>query len=142
MSVEPKTAMPLARLRTRVGSYFVPLSLAWAVYIRNGLDKAPPEGVSISRAYWGLLATLLAGSALCATLALYIRGAKHRRGRPVLPPNTSFETQDKRNPVISRTTAIVFGLARAFGLVVFGGRYRHTQIHCSDSPIPLQPSFH
>lgn len=133
--------IPLAKLWTRIGSYFLPLAIAWAVYIRNGLDKAPPEGVSISRAYWGLLATLVAGSMLAVTLALYVRAAKRKPEQSLLPPNTSFEEMDDRSPVISRATVAVFALTIVFALLMFGARYADSKIYCWDSTTPLADSL-
>ena len=133
---------PLAKLWTWTGQLFIPLAIGWAIYIRNGVgEKAPPEGVLISRGYWGVLVTLLAGSALAWTCALYVREAKQRRARLLVPPNTTFEEGKERNPVISYATAGVFALAVLAALAMFGVRYSDSRIYGWDGRAPLQNGF-
>jgi hypothetical protein len=69
--------LALAKLWTWVGNLFIPLAIGWALYIRGGLaDRPPAIGVLVSRAYWGLLVTLITGAALIWALSLYVRLAE------------------------------------------------------------------
>ena len=83
--------MPLAKLWTFVGNWFIPLGAAWAVYVRNGLADRPAQGVSISRAYWGLTFSLLTLAVLVWSFALYAKDAKRTGSASIAPPNTTFE---------------------------------------------------
>lgn len=133
---------PLAKFWTWTGQAFIPLAIGWAVYVRNGFgDKAPPDGVLISRGYWGLLVTLLAGSALVWTCALYVRLAAKRHLRLLAPPNTTFEEGGERNAVISYATACVFALAVLAGLAMFGARYSDSLIHQWNARVPIAQGF-
>src|SRR5258708_7182637 len=121
---------PLARLWTWTGHLFIPLAFAWGFYVRGGLAVAPPaEGVVISRAYAGLLVTLAAGTVLAWTFALYVRVAKQRDARILVPPNTTFEEKKDRNTLVSCATAAVFALAVTLSLIVFGVRYADSAVH-------------
>ena len=134
--------MPLAKLWTWIGQLFIPLAIGWAIYVRNGFgDKAPPDGVLISRGYWGLLVTLLAGSALVWTCALYVRIARNRRARTLVPPNTAFEEAKDRNPAISYGTACVFALAVVTALTMFGVRYSESLVYGWNAQAPVQAGF-
>ena len=134
---------PLAKLWTWTGQSFIPLAIAWAVYVRNGLlaEKPPTEGAIISRAYWGLLITLAAGTVLSWTLALYARAAKEKHSNILIPANTSFESETNRNRVISWATVCVFGIATTLALVVFGVRYAESMIYTWDAQSPLAQGF-
>lgn len=134
--------MPLGRLWTWTGQLFVPLAIGWAFYITNGFgDKLPADGVLISRAYWGLLATLLAGSALVWICALYVRMAKKDFARILLPPNTAFEEAKDRSATISYGTACIFALAVLVALIMFSVRYSESQIHAWDAQAPIERGF-
>jgi hypothetical protein len=134
--------LPLARLWTWVGNLFIPLALGWAVYVRGGLtDKPPPNGVLVSRAYWGLLVTLIVAAALTWTLALYVQLAKRKNALLLVPPNTTFEDEAARSRIISWATLCAFALAVSLALVLFGVRYGESQIHLWDDPQPLQSEF-
>ena len=88
--------IPLAKLWTWTGQLFIPLAFAWAVYIRNGLDSAPPaDGVLVSRAYAGLVLTLAAATVLSWSFALYVRAARQRQAKVLVPPNTTFEDEER-----------------------------------------------
>ncbi|MET4481977.1 hypothetical protein [Bradyrhizobium sp. F1.13.3] len=134
--------MPLARLWTWIGQIFIPLAIGWAIYIRNGFgEKLPPDGVLISRGYWGLLIALLAGSALVWTCALYIGLASKRRALLLVPPNTAFEDAKDRSAVISYGTACIFALAVLAALITFGARYSESFIQGWNSRTPVQQGF-
>lgn len=134
--------MPLGRLWTWIGQLFIPFALGWAFYIRGGFgDKLPPDGVLISRGYWGLLATLLAGSALVWVCALYVRMAKKHRNRPLTPPNTAFEGAKDRSPAISYGTTCVFALSILVALVMFSARYSESFIYGWDAQAPVERGF-
>lgn len=134
---------PLAKLWTWTGQSFIPLAVAWAVYVRNGLlaDKPPTDGAIISRAYWGLLITFAAGIVLSWTFALYARAAKEKHSSNPIPANTSFETENNRNLVISWATVCAFGLAVTLALIVFGVRYGQSAIYAWDAQSPLAQGF-
>jgi hypothetical protein len=133
---------PLAKLWTWTGQVFVPLAIGWAIYIRNGVgEKAPADGVLISRAYWGLLITLLAAATLASTCALYMRLASKRRARLLVPPNTLFEEGKERNAVISYGTACIFTLTTLAALIMFGVGYSNSLIHEWNARAPIAQSF-
>lgn len=133
---------PLAKLWTWTGHAFVPVAVGWAVYVRGGLDNAvSPEGALISRGYWGLLLTLAVAALLAWTCALYVRAAKRRHDGATVPPNTTFEDEGTRNPLVSWGTAAVFVLAVVGALTVFGVRYGDSRIHAWDGRIPLGEGF-
>jgi hypothetical protein len=132
----------LAKLWTWIGNSFIPLAIGWGLYVRNGLaDQPPPLGVLISRAYWGVLVTLIAGTALTWTMALYVRLAKTERALILAPPNTAFEEDGARSRIISWGTVFVFVLSVLLALTVFGIRYAESQLHKWDGAQPLQASF-
>jgi hypothetical protein len=132
----------LARLWTWVGNVFVPLALGWAVYVRGGLiDRPPPEGVLVSRAYWGLLATLATGAVLSWAFGLYVRKAKLENLPIVAPPNTTFEDENARSSFVTWGTAITFLITVVAGLILFGVRYSESQLHLWEGKEPLQASF-
>ena len=134
--------LPLARLWTWVGNLFIPLAVGWAVYVRGGLtDKPPPEGVLVSRAYWGLLVTLIVAAALTWTLAFYVQLAKRKNALFLVPANTTFEDEAIRSRTISWATLCAFALAVTLALILFGVRYGESQIHRWDDPQPLQSDF-
>ncbi|TCU58366.1 hypothetical protein EDE08_13110 [Bradyrhizobium sp. R2.2-H] len=134
--------MPLARLWTWIGNLFIPLAIGWALFVQNGFgDKPPPDGVLISRGYWGLLVSLLAGSALVWTAALYARQAKKARARILVPPNTAFEDAKDRSKVITYGTACIFTMVVLLALVIFGSRYSDSLIHGWNALSPLQQGF-
>jgi hypothetical protein len=71
-----------------VGTYFVPLAIGSAVFVQNGLPREKLEiGVTVSRAYWGLLATLLTVGILTWTCATYVKKAKTALAAILVPPN-------------------------------------------------------
>lgn len=132
----------LARCWTWIGSLFVPLAVGWAVYLRGGLSDQPPAmGVLISRGYAGLVISLVAGCALIWVLALYIRAARRQGLRLLIPPNTTFEELDKRNPVISWATLAVAFFVLTAALVIFGVRYSQSVIHDWSKPLALAAGF-
>ncbi|BAV52657.1 Phosphoglycerate kinase (plasmid) [Mesorhizobium loti] len=134
--------LPLARLWTWIGNLFIPLAIGWAVYVRGGLtEKPPPEGVLVSRAYWGLLVTLIVAAALMWTLAFYVQIAKRKNALLLVPPNTTFEDEAVRSRIISWATVCAFALAVSLALIVFGVRYGESQIHRWDDPLALQGDF-
>lgn len=121
---------PLARLWSWTGHAFILLAIGWAVFVRGGLsDKHVPEGVAISWAYWGVAVSLIAGSALSWTCALYIRAAKREGAQSLVPPNMKFEEPGDRNLFISWSTVVTFGLAVVLSLTVFGVRYADSTLH-------------
>jgi len=133
---------PLAKLWTWIGQIFVPLAIGWAVFVRGGFSEiAAPEGVRFSRGYAGLVVTLIAGSALAWTWALYARLARKRSSAMLVPPNTAFEDARHRSAVISYGTAIVFAAVVLAGLILFGNRYSGSQIHEWDAKMPLAQGF-
>jgi hypothetical protein len=133
---------PLAKFWTWTGHLFIPIAIGWAIYVRNGFgDKAPPDGVLISRGYWGVLVTLIAGGALAWTCALYVRLAKQQGARLFVPPNTTFEEGKDRNPFISYGTACVFALAVLAALVMFGVRYSDSLVHGWNAQAPVGQGF-
>lgn len=133
---------PLAKLWTWTGHSFIPLAVGWAVFVRGGLDNAPTSiGVLVSRGYWGLLLTLAAACVLIWSCALYVRAAKRKGFGIVTPPNTTFESSEARNPRISWGTIIVFALAVAVALVLFGERYADSHIHAWDDVSALREEF-
>ena len=104
--------LPIAKFWTFVGQSFVPFAATWIYFIRSG----PNEGVLISRAYFGLLITLLVAAGLLWSLGLYVRVARNRGLTPVIPPNTTFEDLKDRNPLISWGSLVGFALAWLSGL--------------------------
>jgi hypothetical protein len=134
--------MPLAKLWTRVGNLFIPTAIVWALYIRNGFaEQSPSEGVTITRAYWGLLVTLLAACLLVWIAALYVRQAKRNRATVLIPPNTAFEKESDRNLAISWGTLITFILFILAGLAVFGSQYSSGDLYGWNEPLPLEQGF-
>src|ERR1700680_1319037 len=99
--------LALAKLWTWIGNTFVPLAIAWAFYMRGGLTDRLATGVLISRGYWGIVGTLIAGGTLLWTMVLYVRLAK-QNSAILVPPNTVFEDDANRNRVISWGTVLVF----------------------------------
>lgn len=133
---------PFAKLWTWTGHAFVPLAIGWAYYARGGLDtSSPAEGALISRGYWGLLLSLGAAALLAWTCALYVRAARRNRSGAAVPPNTTFEDEQTRTPIISRGTAAVFVLAVVGALSLFGIRYGDSRIHAWDGTRPLAGGF-
>jgi hypothetical protein len=134
--------LAFAKLWTWMGHLFIPFAIGWAVYVRNGLaDQPPPLGVLVSRAYWGLLISLVVGSALIWTACLYVRMAKKKYALILVPPNTTFEDENNRNTIISWATAGAFALAILAALAVFGVRYSESQIHKWEDQRPIADSF-
>src|SRR5262245_42050258 len=121
--------LALAKLWTWVGNTFVPLAIGWAFYMRGGLTDRLPMGVLISRGYWGIVVTLIAGAALVWAMALYVRLAKQNNALILAPPNTAFEDDANRNRVISWGTVSVFAVVVLLALTVSGIRYADSQIH-------------
>lgn len=133
---------PLAKFWTWTGHLFIPLAVGWAVYVSNGFgDKPVPDGVLISRGYWGVLVALIAGTALTWSCVLYVRLAKRRHSDYLIPPNTTFEDGEERSAVISYGTAIAFALAVTGALIRFGVRYSESLIHGWNERGPLAPGF-
>lgn len=134
--------LPLAKLWTWIGTVFVPLAIGWMVYVRGGMsDSVAETGILISRGYWGLLATLIAGSALTWTLLLYVRLAKKSGQRFLVPPNTTFEDSNSRNIIVSSATLIVYIVVFFVSLAVFSVRYSDSNLHSWDSVSPLKNGF-
>jgi hypothetical protein len=134
--------LALAKFWTWIGNLFIPLAIGWAVYVRGGLtDRPPPIGVLVSRAYWGVLVSLVAGGALIWAMVLYVRLAKRKNAVILAPPNTAFEDESVRSRIISWATVFVFTISVLFALTVFGVRYMESQIHKWDDQQPLQSSF-
>ncbi|WP_222016059.1 hypothetical protein [Rhizobium leguminosarum] len=103
--------------------------------------EPPAVGVIISRAYWGLLVTLLVSAALAWTAALYVRLAKAEGASTLVPPNSTFEEPQLRNRFISWATVCVFTLVCAAALVVFGNRYSESRVYRWDDLQPLEKTF-
>jgi hypothetical protein len=134
--------LALARVWTLVGTTFIPFAGGWVVFIRNGLaDAPPPIGVLVSRGYWGVLVTLLAGAALFWTMALYVRLARQKNALILAPPNTLFEDESNRNSLISWGTVIAFISAILIALTFFLVRYSESQLHKWDSQQAIERSF-
>jgi hypothetical protein len=132
----------IAKFWTWVGQLFIPFAIGWSVYIRGGLADSPPAmGVLVSRAYWGLLITLMTGSILIWTIAWYIRSAKKRGAAILIPPNTNFEDDNSRNPIISWGTIIAFLFAIMLALTIFGARYAQSRIYQWDAEQPIENGF-
>jgi hypothetical protein len=129
--------LPLAKFWTVTGSWFIPLAMAWAYFVRTGSD----EGVLVSRGYWGLLISLLVATSLLTALALYIKEARRSNSPILVPPNTSFEDDENRHRLISWMTVLVFILAIVGSLIVFGARYSTSNIHEWDAKDPLASTF-
>jgi hypothetical protein len=120
---------PLAKLWTWAGHTFIPLAVGWAVFVRGGLDGATAApGAFISRAYWGLLVTFAAAGVLVWAFALYARAAKQTGSGTVIPPNTTFERNEARSPLITWATVVVFAVTVAAALTIFGIRYADSRI--------------
>lgn len=136
-----KTTPALAKLWTGIGQAFIPIAIGWAFFVRGGfaVDHVP-EGVMISRGYWGLLGTLLAGIGLTLVAALYVRESRRNGAAILVPPNMMFEDA-ARSRTISWGTVIIFALAVAGALVLFGKRYADSRIFGWDATIPLATSF-
>jgi hypothetical protein len=131
----------LAKLWTWIGQTFIPVAIAWAVYVRGGLaGEHLGEGVLISRGYWGLLVTLVVGSALAIVAALYVREARRSRAGILVPPNTTFD-ETGRSRLISWGTALVFTLFVLAALALFGDRYADSRIYLWDGMSPLASGF-
>ena len=128
--------LPLAKFWTSLGNYFLPVAVAWAYFVRNGSD----EGVKISRGYWGLAVSLLVGTLLLTTWALYIWRAR-KGNASFAPPNTAFEAAYDRHPVVSWGTVAVYILAVVAAIALFGSRYSDSIVHTWKDSIPLAGSF-
>lgn len=132
---------PLAKVWTSIGQTFAPLATGWAVYVRGGLSSDHlEEGVLISRGYWGLLVSLVAGTALLVVAALYVREAKRRRKKSWIPTNTTFDEKDQYL-LISRVTSVAFALSVCAALFIFGSRYADSRIYAWDGTSPLAAGF-
>ncbi|MBF2715081.1 hypothetical protein FS827_19640 [Agrobacterium vitis] len=132
----------LAKLWTWTGYAFVPLAITWVFYARGGTDGTPVAlGVLVSRGYWGLLLTLLVTGLLLWTVTLYVRAAKARGSRILIPPNTTFETGGQRNRLVSWGTAIIFAAVMIAALAVFSIRYGDSRIYGWDDRTPLADGF-
>ena len=133
---------PLAKLWTWTGHLFIPLAIGWAVFVRSGLaDEPPSDGVIFSRAYWGVLVTLIAGSVLAWSWALYVKVGRHQPGVHMVPPNTTFEEAESRSLVISWVTAATFALSVVLALTIFGVRYGESVVHGWNAPTPADKGF-
>src|SRR5271165_132506 len=92
--------LPLARVWTWIGQTFVPIALAWMIYVRNGLPAIPDKpGVIVSRAYLGLLISLFAGALLSWVYGLYVIQAKRSRRAPDLVSGATLEARFIDNAV-------------------------------------------
>ncbi len=129
--------LPLAKFWTFAGQWFIPLTVAWAYFVRTGSD----EGVLVSRGYWGLLVSLLMGTAMMSALALYVSAAKRANMPLTIPPNTAFEDDANRHPMISRLTVVVFCAAIFGSLIVFGARYSTSEVYEWNSNEALAEGF-
>lgn len=132
---------PFARLWTWAGHAFIPLAIAWAYFARGGGDTAVPAEALISRGYWGLLVSLGAAALLAGAWALYVRAARRSRNGACVPPNTTFEDEQNRSPLISWTTAAVFVLMVASAVSLFAIRYGDSRIHAWNGTSPLADGF-
>lgn len=133
--------MPLAKFWTFVGNWFVPLAAAWAVYVRNGLTDKPPQGAVVSRAYWGLIFTLIASAVLTWSFALYLKEAKRSAARLLAPPNTTFEEAGDRNAIISWGTVAFFAVCIVGAFILFGTSYSESVIHRWEARTGLADGF-
>ena len=141
---ERKELTPLAKLWTWTGHIYLPIALAWAIYVTNGLpvtDELPHPGVLISRGYWGLLASLAAGAMLIWTWAEYAKHAREHAKEALIPPDTTFEELDDRSLVISYGSAVVVFAGLIFFTVMFAGRYGDSRIYLWDAGTPLADHF-
>jgi hypothetical protein len=133
--------VPLAKVWTWTGSAFLTLVIGWAFYVNGVGEPSPAAGLRISRAYAGLVVTLLAGSTLAWSFALYVSQA-HARGLNIkIPPNTLFEDKTERNTIVSRATIIVFAVAILYSLILFTTRYSESRVYTWDGQVPLADSF-
>jgi len=133
---------PLAKLWTWTGHAFILLAIGWVVFVRGGIsDKIVPEGVAISRAYWGLLVTLIAGCSLAWTSALYVRAAKRDNAQILVPPNMKFDEISDRSLIISWGTACVFTTAILTTLTIFAVRYGDSAVHSWNAKSPIEAGF-
>jgi hypothetical protein len=130
----------LARVWTWTTFAFIPVAFAWGVYVRGAFSE-PHLGVLISWGYWGLLLTLGVSGLMAWTLTLYVRFAIEKRARYLVPPNTEFETDKRRNPQVSWATVIAFWTIAIVALVVFSVRYGESRIHRWDDASPLADGF-
>jgi hypothetical protein len=133
--------VPLAKLWTFIGNWFIPLAAGWAVFVRAGLTEQPSEGALISRAYWGLLVTLVVGAVLSWVFALYAKDAVKIHGESLFPPNTSFEDKVDRNLLISRGTFALFATSLLIALVLFASSYSDSVVHQWDAHDGLANGF-
>ncbi|MGC1862517.1 MAG: hypothetical protein WA733_15730 [Methylocystis sp.] len=134
--------LALARFWTWVGTLFIPAGFGWTLFVTNALpDKPSAIGLLVSRAYFGLLVTLIVAAALAWAAGLYVRLAKRARAPLLVPPNTTFEDETTRNRVISWGTVFVFLIAMIAALAVFGGRYSESVLYRWDEPRPLANGF-
>jgi hypothetical protein len=134
--------LPLAKLWTWTGHLFIPLALGWAIYVRSGLPgDLPAIGIIISRANFGLIATLIAAGVLVWTFALYVQTAKARGATSLVPPNTTFEDEKTRNLIISCGTAAVFSMSVVASLIIFSVRYAESTIYEWNAQSPLENGF-
>lgn len=134
--------MPLARVWSFIGSWYIPLAVAWAAFVRNGLPGEHIDAaVGISGAYWGLLASLGISGVLIWIFAIYVRRAKRQQAALLVPPNTAFETETERNPVVSWSSALVFGVAVITAVILFGSAYSDSVIYGWDAQNPLAKGF-
>jgi hypothetical protein len=133
--------IPLAKLWTFVGNWFIPLAAGWAVFVRGGLTETAAPGVRVSRAYWGLGFSLFTAAVLIAVFALYLRAARQRKDEPLVPPNTKFESSTDRSPLISWGTLIAYALCVAAAFTVFGTTYSESLIYEWDKKEPLADGF-
>lgn len=134
--------LPLARVWTWIGQTFVPIALAWMIYVRNGLPAIPDKpGVIVSRAYLGLLISLFAGALLSWVYGLYVIQAKRGPREPLIPPNTTFEELNSRSLPISWLTSICFAIVTALAVITFSTIYSDSEIAQWESASPLPGGF-
>jgi hypothetical protein len=134
--------LPLARLWTWTGHLFIPSAIGFAIYIRSGLPGELPQiGVIVSRAYLGLIVALVAGIVLVWAFALYVRAAKKLDAPTFVPPNTTFEDEKARNPIVSWGTVVAFCLSIILALIIFGARYAQSRIFEWDAQSALWEGF-
>ena len=134
--------LPLARMWTWTGQTYVPVAIAWMIYVRNGFPTTPDDpGVIVSRGYLGLLISLFAGALLSWIYGLYVIKARDLAREPFVPPNTTFEELNSRSLVISWLTASCFALITLLSVLSFATVYSGSMIAKWDSTSPIMNGF-
>lgn len=118
----------------------IPSSINGMFFVRGGLGSHPEE-IYISLSYYFLLITLAAIFLASVLFREYAKRARKYGQIICIPANLLFETEVRREPSISWTSAVIFFLLAFASLVFFSIRYGQSQIHCWTDRNPISAGF-